>query len=117
MEKAIRTLLRLQGWKVYGVWDEGDRVVVRVGPAKRTAGCPHCGHRSGSQHARGRKRTLWHGMVGRRTVALLSRAPRLWCRACHKAFTMPLPGVARWQRRTQEAEVFCLLYTSDAADE
>jgi len=81
-------------------------VVVRVGPAKRTALCPHCGQRTGRRHARGKERRLWHGMVGRRTVDLVTRAPRLWCRACHKAFTMPLPGVARWQRRTQEAEVF-----------
>jgi len=82
--KGIRTVLRLQGWRVYGVREEVERVVVRV---DRGAG----GGMPGG---------------GRGSCGMGWWAPRLWCKGCQKSFTMPLPGVEKWQRRTQEAEVF-----------
>jgi transposase len=39
-------------------------------------------------------------------MQLLARARRLWCPGCSKAFTAPLPQIAKWQRRTEAAEVF-----------
>lgn len=106
MRNAIGKLLRLQGWRVLGVEELGDRVRVRVEPSRAVAACPGCGRDSRRVHARGRERGLWHGVVVGRLVELLTHSRRLWCSGCAKAFTAPLPQIGKWQRRTELAELF-----------
>jgi transposase len=106
MSNAIGKLLRLQGWRVLEVEDQQEQVQIRVQPSRGAAACPVCGRLSRRIHARGKERQLWHGLVVGRRVQLLARARRLWCSECSKAFTAPLPQIAKWQRRTEAAEVF-----------
>jgi transposase len=106
MRNAIGKLLRLQGWRVLGVEEFEDRVRVRVEPSRAVAACPGCGRDSRRVHARGRERGLWHGVVVGRLVELRTRSRRLWCSRCAKAFTVPLPQIGKWQRRTELAELF-----------
>jgi transposase len=103
---AIGKLLRLQGWRVLGVEEQEDRVRVRVERSRAAAACPDCARESRRVHARGRERRLWHGVVVGRRVELLTRANRLWCAGCAKAFTAPLPQIGKWQRRTDPAEIY-----------
>jgi transposase len=106
MSNAIGKLLRLQGWRVLAVEDQQEQVQIRVQPSREAAACPGCGRQSRRIHARGKERQLWHGVVVGRRVQLVARARRLWCSGCSKAFTAPLPQIAKWQRRTEAAEVF-----------
>lgn len=107
-DQDIKKVLGLQGYRIVEVerGKEQDMVEVELPPE---APCPHCGQLSGHVHQRTRKRSrlLW-GFMGQRSLWLLVQRRRLWCRPCQKAFTQPLPGVAKRQRVALMAQVAML---------
>ncbi len=108
MEQGIKGLLRIQGWIVYEVKEEADRVVVRVGRPRKGACCERCGQRSLRVHQRMRWREVWHMAVAGKAVYLKMRPRRYWCRGCGRAFIESYEEVGKWRRRNRVGEALLL---------
>lgn len=110
-DEDIRELLGLQGYKVVKV-DRRDGEDVVQGELPLEASCPHCGQLSRRVHQRtgNPSRLLW-GFMGQRPACggwLVVQRQRLWCSACRRAFTQPLPGLGKHQRVALVAQVALL---------
>lgn len=105
MKDSIKAVLGLQGYVVYGLREDGQRVRVRVRIAERRAKCSGCGELSDRVHQRGRGlREVGHVWFRGRQLVLVGRVRRYWCGRCGRPFTERWPGVRVWGRRTEESE-------------
>jgi len=105
MSKNILKVFHLQdsgfsllAWEV----QEGE-IYLRVKPGNAVS-CPRCDNRSDSLHEKGKWRRIYHGYGFGRKVYLLVRKDRYFCQSCQRPFTVKIPLVSPWQRRTDEAE-------------
>lgn len=108
MDEDIRSLLGLAGFEVLGIERRPDEDIVEVALPPEGA-CPHCGVMTSRLHQRAKKasRLLW-GFVDQRRLVLVLNRRRLWCKECARAFTQHLPGVAKHQRLSVQAQVTVL---------
>lgn len=89
-----------------------DRVEIRVsGKAVIPPGtqCPRCGQ-SRFRIKATRIRHLKHSIYTKKLVRLKVSVPKLFCKACHRYFMLPLPGVLPGRRSTENyrSDVFTL---------
>ncbi len=105
MHQIMAQLFGLQSWIVYGLEQGQDGIDVYVGRPQQEAPCPACGTLTSRVHDyRHRWRRILHTWCAGQPVYLRVRPRRLRCPACGKVFTEPLPGIAPWARRTEQAE-------------
>lgn len=106
MSKNILKVFHLQdlGFSLMR-WDITEEEIILKLKVESQALCPRCGHSSRSRYERGKWRRVYHGFGFGRKVYLLVRKDRYFCSFCGRAFTVKVPLVSPWQRRTDEAEV------------
>jgi transposase len=104
MEESIRGLLGIQGWIVYGVREEADRVLVRVGRPRKRARCERCREVSLRVHQRMKWRRVWHMGIEGKGVYLEIRPRRYWCARCQRAFSESYEQIGKWSRRGRVGE-------------
>jgi len=105
MSKSILKVFHLQdlGFSLM-TWDITEEEIILKLKAESKASCPRYGHSSRSRYERGKWRKVYHGFYFGRKVYLLLRKGRYFCSPCQRAFTVKVPLVSPWQRRTYEAE-------------
>jgi transposase len=105
MSKNILKVFHLQdsGYSLLGWEVQEDEIFLRLKPGN-AALCPRCGNTSDRPHEKGKWRKIYHGFGFGRKVYLLVRKERYFCPSCRRPFTVKIPLVSPWQRRTEEAE-------------
>lgn len=105
MNKNILKVFHLQelGFSLVAWEVQEEGIYLRLKP-ENPALCPRCGNRSQSLHEKGKWRRIYHGFGFGRKVYSLVRKDRYFCQSCRRPFTVNIPLVSPWQRRTDEAE-------------
>ncbi|MGO0123031.1 ISL3 family transposase [Desulfothermobacter acidiphilus] len=105
MKQFIAELLGLQGWIIYRVKIESDRIDVYAGRPREEASCPSCQTLTRRVHDRSREwRPKLHTRCNGLPVYLWVRPRRFKCPNCGKVFTERFPGIRPRARRTERAE-------------
>ncbi|MGO0122580.1 ISL3 family transposase [Desulfothermobacter acidiphilus] len=105
MKQFIAELLGLQGWIIYRVKIESDRIDVYAGRPRKEASCPSCQTLTRRVHDRSREwRPKLHTRCNGLPVYLWVRPRRFKCPNCGKVFTERFPGIRPRARRTERAE-------------
>ena len=104
MERDKKSLWGIQGWIVYQVREEPERIVVKVGKPRKGARCPNCGAMSLRVHQRMGWRQVWHMAVAGRGLYLEFRPRRFWCSECRRAFTETYEEIGKWRRQSRLGE-------------
>ena len=113
MKKLISATLGLQDFVVYGVAILNSQTVARVGRPRRPNCCPRCHSKRISKHSSGKPRRILHTRAAGKIVYLEVKARRYRCCGCGRTFTEALPGIARYQRRTEHASAEILQQARD----
>ena len=105
----------MQDFVVYGFEVLDSQIIARVGRPKRPSCCPRCHSNCISKHSSGKPRRILHTRSAGRIVYLEVGLRRYRSSGCKRTFTEPLPGIVRWQRRTEHACGEILLQARDTS--
>ena len=94
MKKDIKELLGLQHLWVDGSEIKNNEFVVAVRVPRKFCMCPHCTSSTKKVHSY-KTRRIKHSIWQEKTVVLLFKQRRFYCRKCNKAFTEYAQGIGR----------------------
>jgi transposase len=108
MDEDISSLLGLAGYRVMQFEKTLSEDIVEAALPVEGA-CPLCGVITARVHQVSKKPSrILFGFIGQRRLTLVLKRRRLWCTECHKPFSQHLPGVAKRQRVSVQAQIVVL---------